>query len=252
MKDLFSINNKVILVTGGGGSGMANVVAKAMAKHGAFVYALDLKISPNNKANENLVYLKCDITNIQKFENICKKIFKEHNKIDILVNAAGVTFPDSSKNGYPIKKWKKTMEVNLDAAFYCSKIVAKFMKKNSTGSIINFTSINAEMAFPDNPAYVASKGGLKMLGKALAKDLGRYGIRVNNIGPGYMKTEMTRKSWNDTKKRKARTSRTLVGRWGNKEEIIAPCIFLASDASSYVTGQDIYVDGGWLTNGLSE
>ena len=108
------------------------------------------------------------------------------------------------------------------------------------------------MAFPDNPAYVASKGGLKMLGKALAKDLGRYGIRVNNIGPGYMKTEMTRKSWNDTKKRKARTSRTLVGRWGNKEEIIAPCIFLASDASSYVTGQDIYVDGGWLTNGLSE
>jgi len=252
MKDLFSINNKVVILTGGGGSGMANVLAKAMAKHGAFVYALDIKILDNNKNNKNLAFLKCDITNLQKFKKLCKKIFKEHNKIDVLVNAAGVTFPDSNKNGYPIKKWKKTMEVNLDAAFTCSNIVAKYMKRKSTGSIINFTSINAEMAFPDNPAYVASKGGLKMLGKALAKDLGRYGIRVNNIGPGYMKTEMTQKSWNNTKKRNARTSRTLLGRWGDKEEIVAPCIFLASDASSYITGQDIYVDGGWLTNGLSE
>ena len=126
------------------------------------------------------------------------------------------------------------------------------MVKKKNGVIINFTSINAELGFPKNPAYVASKGGLKMLGKALAKDWGKFGIRVNNIGPGYMKTEMTRKSWQNKKTRKSRTSRTLLNRWGEKDEIVGPCIFLASDASRYITGQDIYVDGGWLANGLSE
>ena len=128
----------------------------------------------------------------------------------------------------------------------------KYMLKKKNGSIINFTSINAELGFPNNPAYVASKGGLKMLTKSLAKDWGRFGIRVNNIGPGYMKTEMTKKSWSNPKLRKTRTSRTLLNRWGEKQDIVGPCIFLASDASRYVTGQDLYVDGGWLANGLSE
>jgi len=108
------------------------------------------------------------------------------------------------------------------------------------------------MAFPNNPAYVASKGGLKMLGKTLAKDWGKYGIRVNSIGPGYMKTDMTKESYNNLQKRKARTPRTSLGRWGEKQDIIGPCIFLASDASRYVTAQDLYVDRGWLSNSLSE
>ena len=124
--------------------------------------------------------------------------------------------------------------------------------KKTGGSIINITSLNAELAFPNNPAYVAFKGGLKQLTKALALDLGQYNIRVNNIGPGYMKTDMTKKSWLNPKLRKARTSRILLNRWGEKEDIVGPCIFLASDASKYVTGHDLYVDGGWLANGLSK
>ena len=194
-----------------------------------------------------------NLANMSDIDNLINNVRQSYTKIDILINCAGISYAVQKKNElYPEKKWLETINVNLTSAFNCSQSVIFYMIKNKSGSIINITSINAEVGFPRNPAYVASKGGLKMLGKALAKDLGRYGIRVNNIGPGYMKTEMTIKSWNDTKKRKARTSRTLVGRWGNKEEIIAPCIFLASDASSYVTGQDIYVDGGWLTNGLSE
>ena len=126
------------------------------------------------------------------------------------------------------------------------------MLKKKNGCIINLTSINAELGFPNNPAYTASKGGLKMLTKALARDWSKFGIRINNIGPGYMKTQMTKKSWSNMKTRKARTSRTLLGRWGETKDIVGPCIFLASDASKYVTGQDIYVDGGWLVNGLSE
>ena len=88
------------------------------------------------------------------------------------------------------------------------------MKKNKSGSIINITSLNAELAFPNNPAYVVSKGGLKMLGKALSRDWGKYGIRVNNLGPGYIKTDMTENSFNNDKTRNERKERTMLGRWG--------------------------------------
>ena len=126
------------------------------------------------------------------------------------------------------------------------------MKKRRNGSIIKITSINAEMGFPRNPAYAAAKGGLKMLGKALAKDWGIYGIKVNNLGPGYIKTDMTMRRFQNKKTRKQREERTLLGRWGEVDDLVGPCIFLASDASKYVTGLDLYVDGGWLANGLSE
>ena len=90
-----------------------------------------------------------------------------------------------------------------------------------------------------------------MLTKALARDWGVYGIRVNNLGPGYFKTEMTKKSYSDLKKRKLRSNRTMLNRWGSTDELVGPAIFLASKASSYITGQDLYVDGGWVSNGLS-
>ncbi len=254
MNDLFSIKNKIIIITGGGGTGMANQLSFGMAKENAYVYAIDIKFPKKVPSNlkKYLKYIKCDITNAKKFQNTCDSIYKIHKRIDVLINGAGVTFPENEKKFYSVKKWKKTFDVNLESAFNCSQTVLKYMVKKKNGVIINFTSINAELGFPKNPAYVASKGGLKMLGKALAKDWGEFGIRVNNIGPGYMKTEMTRKSWQNKKTRKSRTSRTLLNRWGEKDEIVGPCIFLASDASRYITGQDIYVDGGWLANGLSE
>ena len=108
------------------------------------------------------------------------------------------------------------------------------------------------MGFPKNPAYVASKGGLKMLTKSLAKDLGKYGIRVNNLGPGYFVTNMTKNSYKNKKLKLAREKHTLLGRWGKISDLVGPCVFLSSDASEYVTGQDLYVDGGWTANGLIE
>ena len=91
-----------------------------------------------------------------------------------------------------------------------------------------------------------------MLTKSLARDFGKYGIRVNNLGPGYIVTEMTKKSYQNKKSRMIKQRHTLLGRWGDLTDLIGPCVFLASDASGYVTGQDIYVDGGWLANGLLE
>jgi len=142
--------------------------------------------------------------------------------------------------------------VNLSAPFQWIEAFTPLFIEASQGSIINITSLGAELAFPNNPAYVASKGGLKMLTKSLAKDLGKYGIRVNNLGPGYFVTDMTKNSYHNRKSRTIRQKHTLLGRWGNLSELVGPCIFLASNASAYVTGQDLYVDGGWITNGLVE
>lgn len=250
MEDLFSIHNKVVIITGGG-RGIGRLLANEMWKRNAIIYSID-KFFPNIISKENYFEIKCDIVNMRQFDRICDQIFKKHGKIDILINNAGVTFPKKADSNYPINKWEKTLKINLTAAFMCAQSVIKFMKKQKFGSIINMTSINAELGFPNNPAYIASKGGLKMLTKSFAKDYGKYGIRVNNLGPGYIKTDMTKKSFENKKTRIAREKQTLLGKWGNAFDLVGPCIFLSSDASKYVTGQDVYVDGGWLANGLVE
>jgi NAD(P)-dependent dehydrogenase (short-subunit alcohol dehydrogenase family) len=254
LKNIFSIKNKIILVTGAG-KGIGFHLAKEMANHEAFVYCIDLNFPKKipQKLKNNFFQTKCDITDTSIFENVCKTIFQKHKKIDVLVNCAGISFAVQKKHDiYPKEKWDQTINVNLTAAFTCSQSVFKYMKRKKTGSIINITSINAELGFPRNPSYVASKGGLKMLSKSLAKDWGPMGIRVNNLGPGYIKTDMTIKRYQNKVTRKQRESRTLLGRWGEIDDLVGPCIFLASDASGYMTGTDIYVDGGWIANGLSE
>lgn len=252
VRNLFDINNKIVIVTGAG-RGIGRQLAERMAECGAYVHCLDVKYPEEvpHDLESHMFHLKCDIINIKRLQTVCAAIFLKYKKIDVLINNAGVTFPKNPDTFYPQKSWSETLKINLTAAFYTTQTVVEYMMKNKNGSIINITSINAELGFPNNPAYVASKGGLKMLSKSFARDYGIYGIRVNNIGPGYFKTTMNQKSWNDKKVRKLRTTRTMLGRWGDPEELVGPCIFLASDASSYVTGQDLYVDGGWTTNGLS-
>ena len=252
MDDLFSVKNKIVIITGSG-RGIGRTFALNMAKRSAITYCFDIKFPnkiPKDLSN-NLFHIKCDLTNKKKFDNECKKIFNRHKKIDVLINNLGITLPGKNEQTYLEKNWDQTLKINLTVAFNCSQTVMKFMLKKKNGSIINITSINAELGFPNNPAYIASKGGLKMLGKSMAKDWGKYGIRVNNLGPGYFKTLMNQNSWKNLKTRKARTIRTMLDRWGEIDELVGPCIFLASDASKYVTAQDLYVDGGWTANGLS-
>ena len=250
MKNLFSIEGKVIIITGAG-RGIGHKLATELVKYSATIYSLDkkfIKKIPNNLLS-NIIEIKCDITNHRKIKHVFKKIFMKEKRIDVLINNAGVSFALQKKNQlYSEKDWIQTINVNLTGSFYCSKEAIKYMLKQRNGSIINITSIHAELGFPRNPAYNASKGGLKMLGKAFAKDWSKFGIRVNNIGPGYIKTEMTSKRFRNKKNRLERQNRTLLGRWGKTEDLIGPCIFLASDASRYMTGQDLYIDGGWLIN----
>ena len=247
---LFSLKGKVIIITGGG-QGIGEFLALGLSKRSAIVYCIDKKFKNRQKKYRGLNNMLCDITKLDEVKNTCAEIIKKNKKIDVLINNAGITIPDKLDN-YSLDSWTKTLDVNLTGAFIFTQQVLKRMKKNRSGSIINITSINAEFGFPDNPAYVASKGGLKMLGKSLARDCGKYGIRVNNLGPGYIATKMTEKSYRNKKKYAARKANTMLGRWGKVDDLLGPCIFLASDASSYVTGQDIYVDGGWSANGLQD
>lgn len=252
--NLFSIKDKVIIVTGAG-RGIGRYLAISMAQQSAIVFCVDLNFPETvpTDLEDNLFHLNCDITNSAKFKKICNGVFLKYKRIDVLVNCAGVSYSEQKPDRlYPEQKWLDTIKVNLTAAFTCSQAVIPYMMNQKKGTIINITSINAKLGFPRNPAYVSSKGGLKMLGKALAKDWGKFGIRVNNLGPGYILTDMTKKRYQNKKTRKARETRTLLGRWGQKQDLVGPCIFLASDASGYVTGQDLYVDGGWTANGLSE
>lgn len=252
MDNLFSIIGRVVVITGAG-KGIGRHIAISMAERGAYVHCIDIDLPnkiPENLSN-NLFNIYCDITNNTDFENICKDIFEKYQRIDILINNAGITFTKKDDEFYPKDQWDKTININLTSVFMCSQTICKHMLKNKKGSIINITSINAELGFPNNPAYVTSKGGLKMLGKALARDWGIHGIRVNNLGPGYIRTDMTKKSYLDEKIRKKKEARTMLGRWGEPMDLIGPCIFLSSDASAYVTGQDIYVDGGWIASGIS-
>tara|TARA_B100000029_G_scaffold133968_1_gene128102 strand:- start:4478 stop:5230 length:753 start_codon:yes stop_codon:yes gene_type:complete len=250
MKDIFSIENKIVVITGGS-RGIGNTIANEFAKRNSVVYVLD-KIIPKKNKKDNISYINCDVTNHVQIQNACKNILKKNKKIHVLINNAGITIQNTSKSDYSLKNWEKTLNVNLTGAFLCAQTIGKIMRKQKEGSIINITSINAEVGFPDNPAYIASKGGLKMLTKSLAKDYGKFGIRVNNLGPGYIRTDMTKSSFKNKKTRNAREKQTLLGKWGDVSDLVGPCIFLASDSSKYITGQDIYVDGGWLSNGLTE
>ena len=165
-------------------------------------------------------------------------------------NCAAITIPGES-HLYSNDDWFKSLSVNLSGTFFlCRELGKKMIEHKVKGSIINFTSIGAEQGFANNPGYAATKGGVKHLSKALAVEWGGYKIRVNNIVPGYTNTPMNSKSWNDEILRKQRSDSTVLGRWAEPEEMVGPAIFLASDASSYVTGIDLVVDGGWLAKGM--
>ena len=124
------------------------------------------------------------------------------------------------------------------------------IKSKKIGSIINVTSIGAELAFPNNPAYQASKAGLKHLTKSMAYDLAKYKIRVNNLVPGYTKDGMNKKSWFNPKTRAARSKRSLLNRWAEPDEISNGVLYLIGENSNFITGTDLVVDGGWTIKGF--
>jgi NAD(P)-dependent dehydrogenase (short-subunit alcohol dehydrogenase family) len=235
----------VIIITGAG-RGIGAAVAAGLARAGAHVHGLDVEYDSTERSYRATIG---DVTDERSLRRVLDAIVAEHGRLDGLVNAAGISpAPDC----YSREQLVETLSVNTLAPLRLSWMAAQIMKtpERTGGSIVNVTSLGARLGFPDNPAYQVSKAALAQLTRAMAVDFSGWGVRVNSVCPGYVVTGMTQASYSDPATNRARLERMLLGRWGRPDDLVGPCQFLLSDASSYVTGIELPVDGGWLAKGL--
>jgi gluconate 5-dehydrogenase len=245
----FKILGKRILITGST-SGIGFILAKGLAKEGATVIIngrtrdkIDAAISSFNKQGLKVIGSHFDITNEEGVEKSISKIENELGGIDVLVNNAGIQ-QRAPLEEFTLENWNKIINTNMTGAFIVSKAVAKGMIQRKCGKIINICSLQSELARPTIAPYATAKGGLKMLTRAMATEWAKHNIQVNGIGPGYFKTEMTKALWENAEFDTWLCKRTPANRWGNPEELVGTLIYLSSEASSFINGQLIYVDGG--------
>jgi NAD(P)-dependent dehydrogenase (short-subunit alcohol dehydrogenase family) len=256
----FSLKDKVAIVTGAAGL-IGKSFCEALKDAGAQVIATDIN---TNEDLNNYFFQYSDITNELSVQQLANNIIETFGKIDILVNNAAIndmfedpksTYELSKFENYPLELWNRSINVNLTGTFICSKIIGKEMLKNGKGSIINIAStygINApdqslyknkedEQIFFKPPAYSASKGGVIMLTKFMAAYWGKSGIRVNTLSPGGVENGQDEFFINNYSKK------TPLNRMATVDDYKGAIVFLASDASSYMTGANLIIDGGWTT-----
>ena len=252
MTDLFSLKGKVALITGAS-SGLGVQFAKAYARQGADLVILarrydrleTLAKEIEEETGVKCLPIKCDVSVESEVKAAVAKAVEVFGKIDILVNNAGVGAGTPAEQ-LSMDEWKHVVDVNLNSVFLMSKEVGQIMIKNKYGRIINVASmygVVANNAIPASP-YHASKAGVVNLTRALACEWAKYNITVNAIGPGFFMTEMTEEALKDEAFLQYIKYTTPMGRYGQSGELDGLAIYLASDASSYTTGQIICVDGG--------
>jgi len=171
------------------------------------------------------------------------QIEEDIGEIDILINNAGIQIRGPLED-FNLADWQRIIDVNLTGPFITSKAVVKGMIKRKMGKIINICSMQSDLARPTIAPYAASKGGLRLLTQSMAAEWGTYNIQVNGIAPGYFKTELSRKMYEDKEFNAWLCERTPSGRWGKTSELVGAAIFLASEASDFVNGHVLFVDGG--------
>jgi gluconate 5-dehydrogenase len=249
MLNLFGLEGRIALVTGSS-AGIGLALARGLAQAGAEVVingraadkvaavAQQLR-SEGLKAHEAAF----DVTDGAAAAEAVGRIEAEVGPIGVLINNAGIQRRGALED-YSQDTWRELMRANLDSVFYVSQPVAKRMIERKRGSIVNIGSVQSELARFNIAPYTASKGGVKMLTKGMATDWGRHGLRVNAIAPGYFKTELNKALVEDEKFSAWLAQRTPMQRWGDVEELVGAAVFLASDASSFVNGHILYVDGG--------
>jgi NAD(P)-dependent dehydrogenase (short-subunit alcohol dehydrogenase family) len=240
----YSLAGRVALVTGAS-RGIGLAAARALAAQGAQVIGVSRS---GGESEKNLRHEICDLAGDGAAQALVARL--ADTRIDILVNGAAVSLArEESGVNAELARFRRTLEIDVVAAYALVLAVLPRMRTHG-GCIVNVTSINSVRGFPENPGYVASKAALAGLTRALAVDLAAHGIRVNAVAPGYTRTAMTQASYDDAEKRASRARHTVQNRWGEPEEIAAVIAFLASPAASYITGQELFVDGGWTINGL--
>jgi gluconate 5-dehydrogenase len=246
---LFDISGKRILITGSTG-GIGYVLTEGLARAGASVVLngrtqvkVNAAIDALTKQGFKAAGFVFDITDAGEVERSIAHIETSLGNIDVLVNNAGIQHRAPLEQ-FELEEWNRMLNINLTGAFIVSKAVVKGMIQRQSGKIVNICSLQSELARPTIAPYAAAKGGLKMLTRAMATEWAKHNIQVNSIGPGYFKTPMTKALYENAEFDTWLRKRTPANRWGNPEELVGTVIFLSSDASSFVDGQLIFVDGG--------
>ena len=250
---MFSLSGKTALITGSS-RGLGFVIARGLAKAGAMIILngrddTSLKQAADELTSEglNVSFTVFDVTNEEQIRDKVNLIESQTGGIHILVNNAGIqkrrTLADMS-----FEEWQSVIDINLTGAFLTAREVVKGMINRKNGKIINICSLMSELGRETTGNYSSSKGGLKMLTRAMAVEWAKYNIQVNGIGPGYFLTELTQPLASDPEFDSWLKRRTPAGRWGNPEELVGTAVFLSSDASSFINGQIIYIDGGFLAS----
>jgi len=250
---LFDLTGKMALITGSG-QGLGLVIARGLGKAGATIVLNDIDKDKLDKAVETLrsegIETYGSVFNVTKKDEIAREVkYIEENigPIDILFNNAGIQRRIPLEE-FPESDWDDIMEINLKGVFLVSQQVAKGMIARRRGKIVNICSLQSELGRQTIAPYAASKGGVRMLTRGMAVDWGKYNIQTNGIGPGYFITEMTKKLADDPQFDAWLKARTPADRWGLPEELVGTAIFLSSEASNFINGQIIYVDGGILAS----
>lgn len=254
--NLFDVEGKVVIVTGAG-RGIGRSVAKGFAEANAKVVvcsrtekellSLQAEIETTGGICE---VMTCDVSQPSDIENVINQTMKKFGKIDVLINNAGITKKVPAKD-LALEDFQQIIDINLTGVFLFAQLVGRVMIEQGNGAIINVSSIASEQGLTGSVAYAASKGGVKMLTKTLAVEWAENGVRVNAIAPAYVETPLveavkqTRDGFEE-----AVINRTPMRRMAQTDEMIGACIFLGSEASSYMTGETIFLDGGWKAYGL--
>lgn len=251
---IFDLTGRLALVTGSS-KGIGFAIARGLSDAGATIVLNGRDREQLEKARaalaaegRNVHARSFDVTDARDVERAVAEIESEIAPIEILFNNAGIQHRTPLED-FPLEAWERLKAANIDSVFFVGQAVAKRMIPRRRGKIINIASVQSELARPGIAPYTATKGAVKMLTKGMATDWARHGLQVNAIGPGYFRTELNAALMADPEFTAWLEKRTPAGRWGNVDELIGAAVFLASDASSFVNGHVLYVDGG-ITSSL--
>ncbi len=247
---LFDLSGRVALVTGASG-GIGCALAGVLASGGAAVAvsarradALDETARAIVDAGGRALAVAADLQAAGELERLTREVADGLGSPDILVNCAGVNLREPWRE-ITRESWQRTLDINLSVPFFLARLLVPAMQEKGWGRVINIASLQSRRAFPDSIAYGASKGGIEQLTRAMAEAWSRHGINCNAIAPGFFPTDLTRPVFDDPGRRQWAADHTAVGRNGEMTDLAGIAVFLASPASDYITGQTIFVDGGF-------